>query len=35
MMPYANLTEEEAKAIFAYLKTIPKITNKVDRKFYE
>ncbi|MBS1565574.1 MAG: c-type cytochrome [Bacteroidetes bacterium] len=35
MMPYANLTEEEAKAIYAYLKTIPKITNKVDRKFYE
>ena len=35
MLPYANLTEAEAKAIYAYLKSIPAITNKVDRKFYE
>ncbi len=31
MMPYAGLTDNEAKAIYAYLKTIPKIQNKVDR----
>jgi len=35
MLPYANLTDDEAKAIFAYLKSIPAITNKVERKFYE
>jgi len=35
MIPYANLTDDEAKAIFAYLKSIPAITNKVERKFYE
>ena len=31
MIPYSNLTDSEAKAIYAYLKTIPKIKNKVDR----
>jgi cytochrome c2 len=35
MEPYANLTDDEAKAIYAYLKSIPAVTNKVDRKFYE
>jgi cytochrome c1 len=33
MKPYADLTDGEAKAIYAYLKTIPKISNKVERKF--
>jgi cytochrome c1 len=33
MKPYADLTDGEAKAIYAYLKTIPKIENKVERKF--
>ncbi len=31
MMAYSNLTESEAKAIYAYLKTVPKLKNKVDR----
>lgn len=31
MKPYVFLTDGEAKAIYAYLKTIPKIKNKVDR----
>ena len=31
MKPYADLTDGEAKAIYAYLKTIPQIHNKVDR----
>ena len=31
MMPFVNLTDSELKAIFAYLKTVPKIHNKVDR----
>ncbi len=31
MQPYTNLTDNEVKAIYAYLKTIPKIPNKVDR----
>lgn len=31
MAPYADLSDNEAKAIFAYLKTIPKIKNKVER----
>jgi mono/diheme cytochrome c family protein len=35
MLPYTTLTDDEAKAIFAYLKTIPTINNKVDRTFYE
>ncbi|MDW7692747.1 hypothetical protein R9C00_11565 [Flammeovirgaceae bacterium SG7u.111] len=29
MMPYTQLTDEEAKAIFAYIKTVPVIENKV------
>lgn len=32
MQPYAGLSDNDVKAIFAYLKTIPKIKNKVDRK---
>lgn len=31
MMPYANLTDAEAKAMYEYLQTIPKIKNKVNR----
>ena len=33
MKPYTDLTDGEAKAIYAYLKTIPKINNQVERKF--
>ncbi len=32
MQPYAALTDKEVRAVFAYLKTIPKIKNKIDRK---
>ena len=35
MEPYTDLTDEEAAAIFAYLQTIPAISNKVERKIYE
>ena len=31
MMPFVYLTDEEIKAIYAYLKTVPKIKNQVDR----
>jgi mono/diheme cytochrome c family protein len=31
MQPYTGLSDGEVKAIYAYLKTIPKIKNKVDR----
>jgi mono/diheme cytochrome c family protein len=34
MVPYTQLTDEEAGAIFEYLKTIPAINNKVDRAIY-
>lgn len=33
MKPYTHLSNGELKAIYAYLKTIPKINNKVERKF--
>jgi hypothetical protein len=33
MKPYTDLSDGEARAIYAYLKTIPKIQNKVERKF--
>lgn len=32
MQPYTRLSDNEVKAIYAYLKTIPKIHNKVERK---
>lgn len=32
MIPYSSLTEQEVKAVYAYLKTVPKISNKVERK---
>jgi len=32
MKPYVYLSDGEARAVYAYLKTIPKIKNKVDRK---
>jgi cytochrome c1 len=31
MTPHAALSETEVKAIFAYLKTVPVIQNKVER----
>jgi mono/diheme cytochrome c family protein len=31
MVPFAQLTDYEAKSIFAYLKTVPPIKNKVER----
>jgi mono/diheme cytochrome c family protein len=31
MKAYADLTDGEAKAVYAYLKTLPKIANKVNR----
>lgn len=33
MTPYVQLTDNEIKAIFAYLKTIPPIKNKIERQF--
>ncbi|MEO6288912.1 MAG: hypothetical protein ABIO76_03260 [Ginsengibacter sp.] len=33
MIPYINLTDTELKAIYAYMKTLPPLTNKVERKF--
>jgi mono/diheme cytochrome c family protein len=35
MQPYANLSDAEVKAIFAYLKTVPVQNNKVERKMYQ
>ncbi|NND34069.1 MAG: cytochrome c [Saprospiraceae bacterium] len=35
MLPYAQLSEREAGAIFDYLKTIPPIKNKVERMVYD
>lgn len=32
MQPYSALTDKEVKAIFAFLKTVPVIKNKVERK---
>ena len=34
MLPYALMTDAEAKAIYAYLRTIPKIQKRTDRVFY-
>ncbi|TWO32097.1 cytochrome c [Seonamhaeicola sediminis] len=34
MAPYTQLTDKEAGAIFEYLQTIPAISNKVERSFY-
>lgn len=31
MLPYNGMTEQEVKSIWAYLQTVPKISNKVDR----
>lgn len=31
MMSFANLSDNEVRAIYAYLKTVPKISNKVER----
>lgn len=35
MLPYNGMTDQEIKAIWAYLLTIPKISNKVDRRWDE
>ncbi|MCW3113310.1 MAG: hypothetical protein JWR18_1706 [Segetibacter sp.] len=35
MNPYSNLTDKEARAIYAYMKTVPKIDNLVERKAAE
>ncbi len=35
MIPFSNLTDEEAKAVYAYIKTLPPIQNKVERKLTE
>ncbi|MCW3106536.1 MAG: hypothetical protein JWQ09_1042 [Segetibacter sp.] len=32
MIPYSNLTDKEARAIYAYLKTVPSQNNQVERK---
>ncbi len=34
MIPYTKLEDHEAKAIFAYLRSIPPIKNQVERVFY-
>ena len=34
MVPYTQLTDEEAGAIYEYLQTIPPIKNKVERSVY-
>ena len=31
MMPFVHLTDNELRAIYAYIRTVPKIHNKVDR----
>ena len=33
MLPYNGMTETEVKSIWAYLQTVPKIKNPVDRKW--
>ena len=33
MPKFSNLSDAEARAIFEYLKTVPKISNRVERKF--
>jgi cytochrome c2 len=35
MIPYSNLTDAEASAVYAYLRTLPVIQDKVERKFSE
>ncbi len=35
MIPYINLTDAELKAIYAYMKTVPPLKSKVERKFSE
>ncbi len=33
MIPYIGLSDSELKAVYAYIKTVPPISNKVERKF--
>lgn len=35
MFPYSMLTDHEAASIYQYLQTIPAISNKVERSFYD
>jgi cytochrome c2 len=35
MEPYTNLTEKEVRAIYAYLKTVPKVHHKVERRMFQ
>lgn len=35
MLPYSGLTDYEASCIYTYLQSIPPITNKVERSFYD
>lgn len=35
MTPYTNLTDAEVSAIYAYLKTVPPLNHKIERKFSE
>ncbi len=35
MVPFVNLTDNEAKAIYAYLRTVPPIKNKVPRASFD
>jgi hypothetical protein len=33
MNPYMNLSDDELSAIYAYMKTVPPIKNKIERKY--
>ena len=33
MMPYLTLSDNEAKAIYAYLRTVPKLSHKIDKGY--
>jgi len=35
MPPFANMTDQEAHAVFAYLNTLPPVSNKVERTLAE
>jgi len=35
MVPFVNLTDEEAKAIYAYLRTVPPLVHKVPRSAFD
>ena len=33
MQPYVHLSDDEVKAIYAYLRTLDPVSNKVEREF--